>query len=142
MAIITGPSDSVPVSAEVRYAEVVLDAGTSVGSTAAISYAPVEAQSTGYVPYAEFCTDVASDVAVPIPEVNISTVAGSSVGSSAPVPGPPGLLDSGTDLVKVGLVMRDLFDDAVLGVPTCAGTSLSCLLLRHLVRNVVSINKH
>ena len=44
MAIITGPSDSVPVFAEVRYAEVVLDAGTSVGSTAAISYAPVEAQ--------------------------------------------------------------------------------------------------
>jgi hypothetical protein len=37
IAIITGTSDSVPVSAEARYSEVVLDAGPSVDSTAAVS---------------------------------------------------------------------------------------------------------
>ena len=85
MVIIAGTSDSVPVSVEARYAEVVLDAGPSEGSSAAVSCAPVKVRSTGYVPSARSCTDVASDAAAPIPEVNISTVAGSSVGSSAPV---------------------------------------------------------
>ena len=51
---------------------------------------------------------VGPNLAAPIPEVNISTVVGSSVGSSTLVLGPPGLLESGTDLVEVGLVMRDL----------------------------------
>jgi hypothetical protein len=68
-------------------------------------------------------------VAAPILEVNMSTVAGSSIGSSAIVLGPPIRLDSGNDLVEVGLVMRDLFGVVVLAVPTLAGTSLSCTMV-------------
>jgi hypothetical protein len=62
--------------------------------------------------------------------VNMSTIAGSSIGSSALELGPPVRLDSGIDLVEGELVMRDLYGVAVSDVPTCAGTSLSCTMAR------------
>ena len=60
----------------------------------------------------------------------MSTVAGSSISSSALELGPPVRQESGIDLVEVELVMRDLFGVAVSDVPTCGGTSLSCTMVR------------
>jgi len=82
------------------------------------------------------------------PEVNVSTVAGSSSGSSVLVLGPSDLLDSGTDLVEVGLVMRDLRCRSARCSNLCWSLAqlhycpLVRLLLWHLVRNVNSINEH